>query len=158
MYTCIYITASSTSMTWGHLTNLFTYQQLQARLCQLWEGTALCEPAVTLRSLLKQRWFPPECENLTRPCVITYKLMEQICVSIWKESFTNGAITNPFFIFFFIFILNIWKDHIITWFIQGFSLSKEDLATLARKMRELPHFEAILLAVLYTHTQMGVWL
>jgi len=88
MHTYVYVTASSTSMTLGRFTNLFTHQHLQALLCQLWEGTAPREPSITLRSLLQLRWFPPESRNLTRLCVLTYKLMEQICVSIWKESFT----------------------------------------------------------------------
>lgn len=151
MYTYIYITASSTSMTLGHFRNLFIYQRLQSLLCQLWEGAILCELSVTLRSPFKPRWFPPETGNLTRPCVITYKLMEQICVSIWRGLFPNRAIANWFF-------LNIWKDYTIIRFIQSFSLPKADLATLAHKMRELPDFGAILLAVFYIHIHMCVWL
>lgn len=150
MYTYIYITASSTPMTLGHLRNLFIYQRLQSLLSQLWEVANLCELSVTLRSLLNPRWFPPESGNLTRPWVITYKLMEQICVSIWRGLFPNRGIANRFF------FLNIWKDYTLIRFIQGFSLRMADLATLAHKMHELPNFGAILLAVLYLHTQISV--
>lgn len=152
MYTYTHATMSSTSMTLWHLTNVFTHQWLQVLLCHIWEGTALCEPLVTLRFLLKLRWFPPESGNLTRPCVNHIQTDgTNLCLNLkgiisWQSH--NQSIKKK----------KIWKHHAIIRFIQGFRLLEEELATLAHRNCELLSSEAILLAVLYTHTQMRIWL